>query len=376
VYKLALIDISKYPFIISLEKALSVKYPGLKLENILNNPDLYPYTRSLEILRSIISKGVYSDRNGLGEDEVIAFYTLIIGAKSVGERSLINRIAVAVSKHVSSKLVNESLETIVGIAKRIGLNAEIPDNPPKIPLDVKSDGRVQYMVKPVGLDLRDYLKVVVKRLAREPKYSLVNQIVDKSIVYLDREVFIRVLEEAVYNYILDLAEKLDFNIVNTKYIEDFKKVLEETGWFKSRGVETEDFKPGELNIEALPPCMSSLITRLKNGENLSHHERFTVAAFLANIGLDTEEILEFFKNTPDFNEKIARYQIEHISGQRGSRKKYLPYRCDNMKSLNICPVSDYCNGGKNPLAVYKYNLRGIVRRRKMKNNVQQGKVEN
>jgi len=364
VCELAIIDVSKYPFIISLEKALSVKYPGLKLENILNNPDLYPYTRSLEILRSIVSKGVYSDRAGLGEDEVIAFYALLIGAKIIGDRSLANRIAVVISKHVSSMLTNESLETIVGIAKRIGLNAEIPDNPPKIPLDVKTSGRVQYLVKPVGMDLKDYLKIVVKRLSRESKYSLVNQIVDKSTVYLDREVFIRILEEAVYNYILDLIEKMEFNIVNTKYIEDFKRVLEETGWFKNKIVETESFKPGELRFEALPPCISSLITRLKNGENLSHHERFTVAAFLANIGLDTEEILEFFKNTPDFNEKIARYQIEHISGQRGSRKKYLPYRCDNMKSLNMCPISDYCNGGKNPLAVYRYNLRGFSRKRK------------
>jgi DNA primase large subunit len=39
---------------------------------------------------------------------------------------------------------------------------------------------------------------------------------------------------------------------------------------------------------------------------------------------------------PDFNEKIARYQVEHIAGLRGSRTRYKPPSCQTMRSLGLC----------------------------------------
>jgi DNA primase large subunit len=71
--------------------------------------------------------------------------------------------------------------------------------------------------------------------------------------------------------------------------------------------------------------------------------------------MDVEEILELFRNVPDFNEKIARYQLEHIAGLRGSRKQYMPYSCQTMKSLGLCPIVGDC-GAKNPLIVYRRNI--------------------
>ncbi len=105
-----------------------------------------------------------------------------------------------------------------------------------------------------------------------------------------------------------------------------------------------------------PPCIKHLIAELKQGKHLSHHERFAVATFLINIGTDVEYVLNLMRYSPDFNEKIARYQVEHLAGLRGARKKYLVYSCDKMKSLGICVAE--C-GTKNPLQYYFRELRKL-----------------
>jgi DNA primase large subunit len=47
-------------------------------------------------------------------------------------------------------------------------------------------------------------------------------------------------------------------------------------------------------------------------------------------------VIDVFKDRADYNEKIARYQVEHIAGMRGSRTKYKPPSCNKMKSYGLC----------------------------------------
>lgn len=350
-----IIDLTRYPFLASIEYALSIKYPGLQIEDVLANNASYPYRRALELLKTIIKKGFVPEPRGTAEDEVLAYNSLVIGAKIIGDRRLLARIANAYSKYAYEKLAKESLANLVSIARALGINADLAQSAPRIPYRVRNN-KPFFTPYPIRVPLRDYLRIVSKRLAHDPKYMLVNQVVDQGYVYLDKNVFTRILEEAIYNKIISDGQEL---LINTdkirEFISEYKKILEESGWFKHVEEYASDTNTGGYMPEALPPCMKILIDKLKAGENLSHHERFTVAAFLVNIGLDVDTILEFFKNTPDFNEKIARYQIEHIAGLRGSRKKYLPYNCDTMRSLGICPISESCNV-KNPLVLYRRNL--------------------
>ncbi|MCI4436345.1 MAG: hypothetical protein JHC33_05985 [Ignisphaera sp.] len=105
-----------------------------------------------------------------------------------------------------------------------------------------------------------------------------------------------------------------------------------------------------------PPCINNILNLLLKGENLTHHQRFALATFLINLNIAPEVIIDLFRHSPDFNEKITRYQIEHLQGLRGSRKKYLPYSCATMKTLNMCKWD--C-GVKNPLA-YPYKMIKLV----------------
>jgi len=184
----------------------------------------------------------------------------------------------------------------------------------------------------------------------------------------------RILEEAIMSYIKSMIKpikeipselnELVMEIMNVlrEYIgeEQSFKLLSTTG---ERIIE-EELK-GIIDYELFPPCMKKLVNELRSGENLSHHARFTIAAFLSRIGMDVNDILDLFKNSPDFNERIARYQVEHIAGLRGSRKQYMPYSCQTMKSLGLCPVPNNDCGVKNPLVIYYRNLRKKYRKSRL-----------
>jgi DNA primase large subunit len=82
-----------------------------------------------------------------------------------------------------------------------------------------------------------------------------------------------------------------------------------------------------------PPCMEAIRARVAEA---GHKELFSLAAFMINRGYSKEEILALLAERPDFNERIARYQIEHIAGERGSRTRYKPPSCSTMRGLGLC----------------------------------------
>jgi DNA primase large subunit len=178
--------------------------------------------------------------------------------------------------------------------------------------------------------------------------------VSKGRVYLDRETYTRVLEEAIYQHVLKTFETLEPLRVDQKLLEEARKIAQvreaaSSDIASEQGVQV-------VKEDAFPPCVKRAIERLRQGENISHAERFLIATFLLNIGLEVDQVVELFRSAPDFNEKITRYQVEHLAGLRGGRKKYSPYSCDKLKALGLCPVLDRCDG-RNPLSVYYRNLR-------------------
>jgi DNA primase large subunit len=63
---------------------------------------------------------------------------------------------------------------------------------------------------------------------------------------------------------------------------------------------------------------------------------------------------EFFKTFSDYNERLARYQIEHIAGERGSGTKYTCPQCSVLQTHGICKNKDaFCRYVYHPLTYYK-----------------------
>jgi DNA primase large subunit len=177
---------------------------------------------------------------------------------------------------------------------------------------------------------------LTKRLATEPRWKLVNRMLDKGLVSLTRPEVVRLVREWVYE-----------NISQTKptplnWSPEEAKIIREA--LQRRAAKTVAPAP---SME-WAPCMVALRNRVAD---IGHFGLFALAAYMANKGYNLNEIVDVLRVRSDFDERIARYQVEHIAGQRGSRVKYRPPSCQSMKTHGLC-IEDgkHCpNNIKNPI---------------------------
>jgi DNA primase large subunit len=74
-----------------------------------------------------------------------------------------------------------------------------------------------------------------------------------------------------------------------------------------------------------------------------------LATFLLGRGQTVDDVAPLFKNAPDYNEKVTRYQLNQISGETGSNTKYSCPSCEKIKSNDLCFVTSDCDYIINPL---------------------------
>jgi hypothetical protein len=106
-----------------------------------------------------------------------------------------------------------------------------------------------------------------------------------------------------------------------------------------------DGEPFEVVNDEYPPCMNRILSKAENGRHLHHEERVNLADFLACKEVPENEIVDAFRNVPDFNENKTLYQVRYaIKGKNGH--PFNPKNCDKLSMENICP---YSCGARNPL---------------------------
>jgi len=175
--------------------------------------------------------------------------------------------------------------------------------------------------------VQHYLRLS-RRLSGD-SWRLVNRDVRSGAVALSKRELVRILQEAVRERLLSpMPRPPSLPGRLSRLAEEVRRASPRRGPRRVRG--------------DVAPCMRALLERLSRGENLSHFERFSLAAYLLKIGWTVERVLEAFRNSPDFNERVARYQIEHIA-----RRGYLPPNCETLRERGVC-VRD-C-GVRSPLA--------------------------
>jgi len=103
-----------------------------------------------------------------------------------------------------------------------------------------------------------------------------------------------------------------------------------------------------LKEEALPPCIKGIVGSLEAG-TANHNAHFVLVTFLHGLGLDEKAILEIFRRSPKFKEKIASYQIK-FAKERG----YTCPACDSVKGYGLCKAACAKN---HPISNYFANLR-------------------
>ena len=220
-----------------------------------------------------------------------------------------NRYAIAEAKRAGSYMQSDSDENVLHAAKELGVECEI-------------DGSY-------GVKFQDYLRYAPKSV----DYKLVNKKLAKGIVRLRRDEFVRLLEEAVK---MKIESELPLNTDNAtaamKNAADAVRV----------GIPKEP-KPISVPLERreFPPCIVKLLEDLKTVENLNHTARWALAVYLLNAVMKVDDVVRIFSTSPDFDERVTRYQTEHAM-----KRGYKVPTCSSMDSYGLC-VAD-C-GVKSPL---------------------------
>ncbi|MEM1542218.1 MAG: hypothetical protein QW101_05200 [Ignisphaera sp.] len=380
-----------------MDKVLNVILKVKSCENLVNiitDPTHYSqfefdalmkrYADYDKILHSVFQgdvEGHDADKNFItvASDPVyllLAAIAIILGDPYIG------RFSLQFSKTYKRKVL-EALddENIILRSSVLGLNIEYRETCFKEILYIVSHSNtITSICYKYRIPVHIYLNVAQKLLT-ESSWKLSAFPIHKGYIYIDdREKVLRLISEGIYNVASSRLRELrstcinldDFreNLLNSiktihtdlgSVVNEFLNSITTKVDRNRRSVNEADVLTSTSitsleihNIDELvsvaqtlfPPCIRKLIEDITKGENLSHHQRFALATFLINMGINIDTIVRLFSYSPDFNERITRYQIEHLAGLKGSKKKYLVYSCDTMKTLGMCKAE--CNI-KNPL---------------------------
>ncbi len=292
------------------------------------------------------------------EMELLSYPFARILVSCIGNAHFVRRYALSEAKSAYNKLLEDSS---TGSSAGTDVIYEMAHE-----FDIQVDfSRLSHEHAQVQMPFVDYLRFTSN--LRDKRWKLVNRGLEKGQVNLRKGEFLRVIQEAIYARIrkdlpLDVSGVLCESM--RKYTRDIEAELEErrkkfgdSGFESSAGFRVKD-------PSCFPPCITAILSNLKDGVNVPHTARFAVTAFLLNLGLTVDEIIEIYKNSPDFDEERTRYQVVHIAGNQGSTKYTAP-SCSTMRTYGNCVDSDEtCEKINHPLSYYKLKLKLKQKRKK------------
>lgn len=315
----------------------------LKIEDLTSSDYKRIVDRAEERIQEAILYASVSEETRSVEMEIASFPIAVMLVAATADTPLKRRYALGEAKRVYSLLRDENKEKVMEIA-----------------------GNFKWKLRPAEGDLAydfalyftDFLKN--STVFRETKWKLVNRVVMKGEVYLTLDEAARLLEEEARRHI---EERLDVKV--RALPEELMRRVERLKllWAEKRGQRQFGELPKDVVNAAFPPCIRSLYDAAKAGRRLSHIGRFALTTFLVNIGMSVDEVVDLFRNVADFNERMTRYQVEHIAGEKGSRTKYIPPRCDTLRTHGVCPgMEETCRSVRHPLAYYRRRIRALKRK--------------
>jgi DNA primase large subunit len=331
-------DLAKYPFL--KKTAEHVKALELKLEE-LTTPDMEQIlNRAEERVKNAILFVYVGKKHEKDDVEIPSFPVATMLAIATKNSFIKKRYALAEAKQAFGSMQLESREKILAIAADFNWNLT-PNRNTALPLEF-------------ALSFADYLRNTVH--LRDANWKLVNRLLVQGTVYLNQHDVARLLQEEVQRRIEKRLETTELPIFPEKITQIAEQL---TTLAKERiGAEEMEGFPKVIAQSAFPPCIVALYEAASKGRHLSHVGRFTLTSFLVNIGMPPEKVNELFKSFSDYNERLTRYQVEHIAGERGSRTRYTPPQCATLQTHGICANSDdLCRRIHHPLKYYKLKQR-------------------
>ena len=323
------------PFVPKAQEYIAEK--GFTLEDIGKEYFKPVVSRAYQRILDAILKGSTKSRLDDLDVELLSYPVSIAILAFIKDLRLASRFAIAEARRIGLELRREHENKILEIARSISWDVHL----------------VNYVIRDelytFAIHFKDYLSAPPPN---DPFWKLINRPLINGYVLIRKQDLARLIEEYARHYIYNkIASTESVRLPET--LSDIVSRIADT-WYKKYPREREEAYGGGV----FPPCMRKLMEEIKRGQNISHMARFAIATFLLNIGYDVEEVIDLFRRVPDFNERITRYQVEHLAGLRGSKIKYLPPSCKNMKTFGLCPGEDpLCLKVRNPLGYYRLSMR-------------------
>ena len=285
----------RYPF-----SAYGSKEIG-KHANLLRNE--YLVSEAKKRLEDVLRSGSYpipgeTDSEEKMKEELAIYAICRLVITHLNNNYLTNRFAVAYSKSFHSARVDGNEDSLDDeLLSEFSIRA--------------SKDKGNYTV-----DIFSYIKY----LPNPVHYNLFYKEVAKGIVKIRKEELGRLVEEAVKRHL----EK----IPNIEKRDAFYNSIGRAVLAKMPAKEGPKitFKEGDN-----PPCIEKLLNDMRTHKNLNHYARWSLAVYLANRGMEKEDMLRLYANSPDYNEKISSYQIGHVI-----ERQYKMPACDKMRLYGLC----------------------------------------
>ncbi len=322
-------ELAKYPFL--QEASAYIQETKFDFEEFDRPEMIHIINRAVEKLESELKGKIYSNLDEY-EIEIMTFLVSLLLIKSIGLEEISRKCslfeAMRVEKFLSTDLSNER-----SLQKKKLLVQKIFQELFKIDIDVDSTTSI------CKLNITDYLQRASKM--NEQEWKLINRSVKDGYVYLDTDEAVRLIRNELSNLIYTRIKNMKVSevpiLIKSKADELKRK-------YSGRYVYRNQFK-----ILEYPPCIKHAMEIINKGENLPHSARFMLATYMLAIGKTEEDVIEIFKNSPDYNEKITRYQVEHLAGKKGSHIKYSVPSCDKLRSEDLCFAIKECENLINPI---------------------------
>lgn len=274
------------------------------------------------------------------EIEIFSFPISVMLVAATEDSFIKNRYALSEAKRASELLQEEDKQKLLEIARAFKWDVKLLENEYPYVITVRFQ---RFLKNSTGF--------------HDTSWKLVNQKMLDGNIFLTKKKFSRLLEEEIRKYV---EGRLDTKIkslppsimVRVKRLK--KKALD-----KQEQIRLEEM-PERVEMEAFPSCVNDVYNRVAAGRPASHMGRFALTSFMLSIGMTSDDVFKFFRSVSDFNERMTRYQIEHIAGTRGSGTKYTPPNCNTLRTHGICISPEpECKGAVNPLVCYKKKLKAL-----------------
>ncbi len=341
-------DYGDLPFLQEAGRLLAERGYGLSIEDLAEDWAAPLVEAGAKRARAALSGEVDRSLDGMPlEQRILSFVIAALIVRATGNQYLIKKFALAEARRLEERILqrmNSNRDDAAAFLRLVysrvlGVRLE------------RANRRVGSELFEVSVDLRSYLEL--SSSLDISAWGIANRIVDGGRVYLHLQEAARLLRNAIADRVERRVSSIELPRPPAPIAEEASKLLEEA----AKALPVPTAAAARAGRGQYPPCVRSVLKRLEAGENLPHSARFFLAAFMLNVGMSVDEVVALFRTSPDFNERITRYQVEHIAGARGGKRYSVP-SCSKLAAQGLCARDETCGNVKNPLSYVRRRTGG------------------